>query len=557
MSSRIKISATAIIGAVALAGAYVAADGADILPGFFTFDAPLPKVAAFPDTPQVDLAPSEVPLFAKATDFDANTYKSLTQNFVTDYRVDNAKVSFWVGDLQGVELASHDAESAYTAASTTKLLTSLAALHEFGPNARARTVVAWDDAQRKLFLIAGGDFLLGTGPDARRSIQGYAGLDTLATDTVVALSAKTPGNNPQTPESKKSATATPTETAPTGSATPAGKAPTGSLLQGKPYTLVVDTSWFGNEAVSSLWRDGDTRWVGPIQGLAIDRGIIDPNSTGGYYADSSQIVAQSFADSLTRIGGAAPGKIETGSSGLATGKLLDPLSPLPELATGSELSKGRVPVAYSQGAPLAQVERKLLKDSDNTLAEGWGRLVALHRGSKPTFENAGQAVMDSLRDLKLDLGQTELKGCSGLAYDTHIPSRVLADVVRLSQDPKHPEFHSIMANVPVAGVDGTLSNAYQGTMAAGLVRGKTGSLGITNSLAGTFVRDNQVFVYGLVISGYPENAGAPSVAAKQIFMNGLVGAKAEFSDTDPEKTSQPENPPAQPATPPAPAKPSQ
>ena len=161
MRAKGRLNATIIAGALILGGAYVGADGADLVPGFLTSKPPLPRVVPFPDSPAVNPEPAEIPLFAKSTDFDANTYKTLVRQFATDYRLANAKLSFWVGDRDGVELASHEPQSALTAASTTKLLTAMAALHEFGSEARARTVVAWDNDKRKLFLIGGGDALLG------------------------------------------------------------------------------------------------------------------------------------------------------------------------------------------------------------------------------------------------------------------------------------------------------------------------------------------------------------------------------------------------------------
>lgn len=550
MRTKGRVNAAIIAGALVLSGAYVGADGADLVPGFLTFKAPLPRVVPFPDSPAVSPEPAEIPLFAKSTNFDANTYKALVREFATDYRLANAKLSFWVGDRDGVELASHEPQSALTAASTTKLLTAVAALHEFGPDARARTVVAWDNDKRKLYLIGGGDMLLGAGADAPRSIKGYAGLDTLAADTIVALSAQTPGKSRQPgADHQTSPTKKPKTSAPNAPAS-RDESPAGSLLNGKPYTLVLDTSWFGSETASPFWREGDDRWVGPIQGMAIDTGLIDPNANGGYHPNAAGVVGQAFAQSLSRLGGAGPAKVEIGKSGLASKKLLDPLSELPQVTAEVATSHGPTPIAYAQGAPLAQVERQMLKISDNTLAESLGRLVALHRNAKPTFADSGKAVMESLRELGLDLGKTELKGCSGLAYDTRIPARVLADVVRLSMSKDHPELHSVTANVPVAGADGTLEHVYQGTLAAGVVRGKTGTLGITNSLAGTFVRDNQEFVYALVVSGYPDSQGGPSIQAKQMFINGLLGAKTSFSNVDPK--SQPPAPP-----PDAPAPPSQ
>lgn len=549
MRAKGRLNATIIAGALILGGAYVGADGADLVPGILTFKPPLPRVVPFPDSPAVNPEPTEIPLFAKSTDFDANTYKTLVRQFATDYRLANAKFSFWVGDRDGVELASYEPQCALTAASTTKLLTAVAALHEFGPEARARTVVAWDNDKRKLFLIGGGDALLGLGADAPRSIKGYAGLDTLATDTIVALSSQTPGKSEHheaSPTNKSVASSTNARVSENNS-------PTGSLLNGMPYTLVLDTSWFGSETASPFWREGDNRWVGPIQGMAINTGLVDPNSDNGYHPDAARVVGQAFAEALNRLGGAGPAKIEVGKSGLASNKLLDPLSEQPQIATEVSTSHGPTPIAYAQGAPLAQVERQMLKISDNTLAENLGRLVALHRKAKPTFAASGAAVMDSLRELGLDLGETELKGCSGLAYDTRIPARVLADAVRLSMSKDHPKLHSVTANVPVAGADGTLEHVYQGTFAAGVVRGKTGTLGITNSLAGTFVLNNQEFIYALVISGYPESQGGPSIQAKQMFINGLLGATTSFSNVDPKSrpsTPAPNAPaPANPAAP--------
>lgn len=547
MRTRGRVNAAVIAGALVLGGAYIGADGADLVPGLLTFKAPLPKVAPFPDSPAVSPEPAEIPLFANSTNFDANTYKSLVREFAADYRLANAKLTFWVGDLDGVELASHEPETPLTAASTTKLLTAMAALHEFGPEARARTVVAWDNDKRKLYLIGGGDMLLGAGSDTPRNVKSFAGLDTLAADTITALSAQTPGKAKQTDKSPQ----------PSGSSKPnnsntsasADKSPTDSLLNGKPYTLVLDTSWFGSETSSPHWREGDERWVGPIQGMAINTGLVDPNANQGYHPDAAQVVGQTFAEALHRLGGAKPAKIEVGQSGLASNKLLDPLSELPQIDAEAATSHGPTPIAYAQGAPLAQVERQMLKISDNTLAESLGRMVALHRKVKPTFAASGAAVMDSLRELGLDLGETQLKGCSGLAYDTRIPARVLADALRLSMSKDHPELHSISANVPVAGADGTLEHFYQGTLAAGVIRGKTGTLGIANSLAGTFVRDNQQFVYALVISGYPESQGGPSIQAKHMFINGLLGAKTAFSNVDPK--SQPPAPPPDSPTPPS------
>ena len=48
MGKGTKAGVWLLLGALGLGGGYLVADGADILPGYFTFQAPLPKVAPFP-----------------------------------------------------------------------------------------------------------------------------------------------------------------------------------------------------------------------------------------------------------------------------------------------------------------------------------------------------------------------------------------------------------------------------------------------------------------------------------------------------------------------------
>ena len=56
-----------------------------------------------------------------------------------------------------------------TPASTTKLLTSAAALESLGPMARFQTMVRWVPDRRELVLVGGGDPFLASSPRRRRS----------------------------------------------------------------------------------------------------------------------------------------------------------------------------------------------------------------------------------------------------------------------------------------------------------------------------------------------------------------------------------------------------
>lgn len=524
MSSRAKMGAICAATALVLGGAYVTADSLDVVPGFLTLKPPLPRVQPFPNAPQLRLEPSARAGFKNESDIDPGIFRDLLRQFSGDYRLKGTKFSVWIGDASGDEMASIEPETALPAASTTKLLTATAVMSQLGPSARARTLTAWDAKNRKLYLIAGGDILLGAGADALDSAAGYAGLQTLAADTVKGLASVQPNAGKSSQNGR-------------------GKNTRANVLQEKPYSLVLDTSWFGSETRSRAWKPDNYQWAGLIQGMGINTGKINPDQWG-YQPDSAKTVGEAFAAALGVAAGTPPQSITAEKSGLATTENLDPTKPLPIVGKAQSGGKPTV-VGIAQGAPLSQVTRVMLKESDNTLAETLGRLVALHRGNKPTFADAGAAVMQSVKDLGVDLGISKLAGCSGLSYDTHISARVLADVVRVTVDSKHPELHTITANLPVAAVDGTLKNSYGNTPAAGILRGKTGTLGISNALAGTFVRNNEVFFYGLVISGYPEGGGGQTIGAKQMLFQGLLGGKTEFSGSDPKDKAQPApaNPP--------------
>lgn len=56
--------------------------------------------------------------------------------------------------------------------------------------------------------------------------------------------------------------------------------------------------------------------------------------------------------------------------------------------------------------------------------------------------------------------------------------------------PSHPELRTVMTGMPVAALDGTLSDRFVATDAAGLVRAKTGSLPGVTSLAGNLLTDD-------------------------------------------------------------------
>ena len=145
-------------------------------------------------------------------------------------------------------------------------------------------------------------------------------------------------------------------------------------------------------------------------------------------------------------------------------------------------------IASVQSPPLMQRLRDMMNFSDNVMAESIGREVAAALDLPSSFDGAAQAVLSTLDDAGIDTSGARLLDSSGLSVDDRLTARTLDEIVNAATGDDVPALRPLVDLVPIAGGSGTLSNRYLDTPAAGYLRGKTGSLTGTNTLAG-FVTD--------------------------------------------------------------------
>lgn len=145
---------------------------------------------------------------------------------------------------------------------------------------------------------------------------------------------------------------------------------------------------------------------------------------------------------------------------------------------------GAVVLATHRGRPLAEVLRGVMKSSDNALT----RLIYLQLGAQaaqpgePTRAAAERVVRDWFRAQGLDERSLVLDNGSGLSRSERISPALLAGLLRAAQrGARAPE---LLATLPIAGVDGTLSRRMKDGPAAGQARLKTGTLRDAVGLAG-------------------------------------------------------------------------
>jgi D-alanyl-D-alanine carboxypeptidase/D-alanyl-D-alanine-endopeptidase (penicillin-binding protein 4) len=167
---------------------------------------------------------------------------------------------------------------------------------------------------------------------------------------------------------------------------------------------------------------------------------------------------------------------------------------------------GAVVLATHAGRPLAEVLRGVLKSSDNALT----RLIYLQLGGRfaqpgePTRTAADRVVREWLAAHGLDAAGLVLDNGSGLSRSERITPALMAGLLRTAQ--AGPQAAELLAALPIAGLDGTMSRRLKASPAAGLARLKTGTLRDAVGLAG-FVPDaaGRTWVFVALVN-HPEAA---------------------------------------------------
>jgi D-alanyl-D-alanine carboxypeptidase/D-alanyl-D-alanine-endopeptidase (penicillin-binding protein 4) len=114
-----------------------------------------------------------------------------------------------------------------------------------------------------------------------------------------------------------------------------------------------------------------------------------------------------------------------------------------------------------------------------------------------------------------------------MTYDQLLPARVVADVLLLATTGADPVLAPLAAELPVAGLSGTLDERFATTstqVVAGIPRAKTGTINATAALAGTTTtRDGRLLAFVVIADKVPRTG---RLAARDA-LDGLVTALTE------------------------------
>lgn len=346
-------------------------------------------------------------------------------------------------------------------ASTLKLLTTSAALAQFGPDSRFTTDVraaaapAADGAVGDLYLIGGGDPLLSTADFA--SDGGYMGQARRST-SIEALADKVVA---------------------------AGVRRVGRLLG--------DESRYDSERLVPSWNP---RYIAnfdisPLSALVVNKAFTQDNPPA--VATSPPAHAASVLAAQLRARG-----VTVGDTGAA------------------KAPAGTARITSIDSPPLRDIVAEILENSDNLAAELLVKEMGTRPGSPGTTAAGLAAITEKLKQMAgIMPEEVAAVDGSGLDRSDKASCAVLQRVVATGPP-------GLADGLPIAGRNGTLFRRFLGTAAAGKVRAKTGSLEGVAGLSGLATGQNgRNVAFSLLANELPSTSAG--VGLQDRVMNVLAG----------------------------------
>ncbi|WP_421786834.1 D-alanyl-D-alanine carboxypeptidase/D-alanyl-D-alanine-endopeptidase [Gardnerella sp. DNF00753] len=506
---RFLIASLSAILSLVIMVTYVSLDVCDILPGPLTLR--LQHKSTVVSSPRALLS---VPSLAKGATYGKPINREQSQKLIDALIADPSisdNTSVVIMDANGSVIASHEANTPREPASTLKTLTAAVASRTLDMGSTLDTQVfllpksVKDSEQssgsksvsksgsnlRKIVLRGNGDMLLGVGENDWSHVNGRAGLTTLAKRTAAAL----------------------------------------KLDNIHEVSLSLDDSLFGAKRAPALVYETDTerRFYAETSSMAIDDARQRDLQILGIDADAitdfplsdphpALSVGQVFTRLLIKQGievrnysdktdkkaeNSTENSLDSSKNSEDENKSEDSQNPEIEVSeTRPLISENSRLLAQVSSAPLNEVMSYMLRLSDNTLAEEFGRLTAIaaHKSNSP--KGAVQAVEEGLRKLKISTRGLNMSDCSGLSPKSHVLVTTLAKVQVLNINADSGGAAS-SEGLSLPGLVGTSRKRLADESAAGLLRVKTGSLSEVSSMSGNVSRKSGGVLTFAVVANQP------------------------------------------------------
>ncbi|MGC5627511.1 D-alanyl-D-alanine carboxypeptidase/D-alanyl-D-alanine-endopeptidase [Georgenia sp. Z1344] len=258
--------------------------------------------------------------------------------------------------------------------------------------------------------------------------------------------------------------------------------------------LAVDDSQFTGEPYADDVTGWDRSFTMPATTVAVNTGAVD----GAYTADPAMGATEALAAALE----------ERGVTATVEGRATAP--------------DGASAIATTESAPVEQIVRTMLVDSDNAIADVLARMVALASGLPGDATSGGTAVVDAVGALGIDTAGTVMIDGAGLSITDSTTVTVLTELVDLALDPSATTLAGLVPALPTSGLDGTLSERLVGEN-AGRVQAKTGTLARSVSLTGTVLTaDERLLTFSVVMHSFDEGGAWAARESMDTFVSELA-----------------------------------
>jgi serine-type D-Ala-D-Ala carboxypeptidase/endopeptidase (penicillin-binding protein 4) len=229
--------------------------------------------------------------------------------------------------------------------------------------------------------------------------------------------------------------------------------------------VIGDESFFDAKRMAPGWKPYFFLNESPaLSALTVDRGRYKGKATG----KPALAAALSFRAALLRAGISVAGRALTGTADSAA-----------------------VPLATIDSVPLTSVLRFMDHESDNFTAEMLLKQLGAGIELQGTTAAGAQAVLQLLQEQQIPLAGVRIVDGSGLSRLDRLTTDAVVAMLRSSW--LDEDLRALLIDaLPVAGRSGTLDSRMRGTVAAGRVRAKTGTLNEASALSG-YVRKRIAF----------------------------------------------------------------
>jgi D-alanyl-D-alanine carboxypeptidase/D-alanyl-D-alanine-endopeptidase (penicillin-binding protein 4) len=151
--------------------------------------------------------------------------------------------------------------------------------------------------------------------------------------------------------------------------------------------------------------------------------------------------------------------------------------------------------------PVSQDITVINKISHNLHAELLLRLLGKIQGTDGSFEQGTRVVRQFLIDAGVDDNDFFFYDGSGMSSDDRIAPRAMTRL--LSFAARQPWGPALRASLPIAGVDGTLSNRFNNSPLRGHLWAKTGTHNEANALSGFLTASSgNTLVFSILVNGH-------------------------------------------------------